>query len=213
VGAAELLSLCSIFNEGEMKMKHVVTAAALVVLAAGSMARGSTIWDEFASGDLSDNRLSPNLFNLSVGSNVLVGFMAGADGQGAFDREFFSVTVPAGATLERIDLLFYESPDEAAFIGIQPGAIFEPDPSDVGPGDLLGFTLFGPPDVGTDLLADMSMLGQGFSTPLGAGTYAFWAQQTGDATAWTASFIVVPTPGVVGALALGAMATMRRRRA
>lgn len=193
-------------------MKYVIASVAVSVLAAAASA--TTIWDEAVQGDLSGDRLTPNTFALSAGPNDIRGVLSGFDDQGNLDRDFFTIVVPSGFQLTRLDLLAYDSPDFAAFIAIQPGTIFFPDPNDAGPSDLLGWTLFGPFDVGTNILPDIAANGQTFSTPLPAGSYTFWAQQTGDSTTYTGSFVVelIPTPGVATLGALAALALGRRRR-
>lgn len=193
-------------------MKTRAWCAAVLVL--GTAAHGQTLWNEVTQGDLSDDRFNPTVLNLTEGSNILFGVIDGDDGNGSIDRDYFSVTIPQGHVLARIDLLLYLSEDFAAFVGIQPGPIFPNDPDIVLPGDLLGWAVFGPTDEGTNLLLTMSMNGQTFTPPLPAGTYTLWAQQLDSFTEWTPDFVVeaVPAPGVLAVLGLGVAACARRRR-
>ena len=63
----------------------------------------------------------------------------------------------------------------------------------------------------------MGANGQGFTPPLPAGTYSFWAQQTGEPTIDILDFVVtVPSPGTALPLAVSAIGLARgrvRRRA
>lgn len=190
------------------------TRAFLLSLAlAAAPAAADVLYNEFLQGDLSDNRLAPTAFVLGPGQSTLFGVMEGEYPDNTFDRDYFSVTVPAGYVLSGLLLEAYVSDDFAAFIGIQPGPIFPNDPDTVLPGDLLGWALFGPQTVGQDLLTNMGQNGQGFDLPLPAGTYTFWAQQIGPYTEWVATFQVdVPSPGAATVLGLGVLGALRRRR-
>src|SRR5688572_20519470 len=198
-------------------MFNLLSVRCTVVIAAmgvsGAPARGDVIWNEPAQGDLSDDRFAPTPLVLSEGSNELFGVMQGGDGE-VFDRDFFSVTVPEGHVLSRIVLRFYFSVDRTAFIAVQPGAVFTEDPDAPDPSAILGWTHFGPADVGDDLLALMGMNGQGFVPPLGAGTYSFWAQQADNFTEYALDFVVeVPGPGGAGVMVMLIGLAGGRRRA
>src|SRR6186713_630801 len=132
------------------------------------------LYDEFAQGDLSNNRFSPTPFNLPVGISQLLGNMEGDVG-GVIDRDYFSITIPQGHVLSQLVLEQYFSNDPVAFIAIQPGPIFPNDPATVTPEDLMGWLHFGAEHVGLDLLPLMGAQGQTFSPPIQAGTYSFWA--------------------------------------
>ncbi|MDX2114302.1 MAG: MYXO-CTERM sorting domain-containing protein [Planctomycetota bacterium] len=190
--------------------RGVVVAA--LALAASSV-HGATIWNESSQGDLPDDRLTPGVFVLAQGDNILEGVLEGFRPDGSLDRDFVTLTILPGFRLTRIDLLDYQSDDFAAFIGVQPGAVFFPDPDDVTPNDLLGWALFGPQDIGTDILPDIGAQGTGFTPPLEAGTYALWIQQTGTLTNYSASFVVeqIPAPGAAS-LVLVSLGLLRRRR-
>jgi hypothetical protein len=165
------------------------------LLTSPSPVRAAVLWNELASGDLSGDRFNPTQFTLNPGDNELFGILAGDDGQGGYDRDYYSVTVPAGHVLSQAVLTLYSSPDFKSFIGIQPGPIFPNDPDTVEPEDLLGWEHFGPDHQDADLLALMGVNGQGFVPPLAAGTYTLWAQQIDDFTEYTLDFIVeVPEP-------------------
>ncbi|MEL7482801.1 MAG: hypothetical protein AAFN41_00465, partial [Planctomycetota bacterium] len=131
-------------------------------------------YDELVDGDITDDRFAPLELMAADGVNTLSGTVV--DG----DRDYFRFTVPAGSELVAINLVDYQSPDFAAFLGIQQGSTFTVDPELPDPGPLLGYVLYGPPAVGTDLLPDIGAgFGAiGFTGFLPAGEYVFWNQQT-----------------------------------
>ncbi len=187
----------------------------LCILAAPAAVHANDLWVELIHGDLSDDRFAPTPFTLVEGDNFLYGVMTGAFPEGGYDIDYFSVTVPAGFQLAALTLDHYDSPDFAAFLGIQPGPIFPNDPGDVAPGDLMGFVHMGPQYIGQDLLPIMASMGYGFTPPLPAGVYSFWAQQIDDYTDWTGNFVVsaVPEPSSLAMLMLGGtVCSVRRRR-
>lgn len=188
--------------------------AAALVGAVSTLAPAQILWQESLQGDLSDDRLDPTDFALAEGGQLLLGVLSGGDGEGNIDRDYFSVSVPAGAVLARMDLIQYFSQDFAAFIGIDRGPVFSISPEEATPDALFGWALFGGEEIGEDLLPLMGENGTGFMPPLPEGVYTFWVQQTGEATVWAANFFVeeVPGPGAVWVLALGVTRMSRRRR-
>ena len=189
-------------------------AAALSLLVPSAVALADTLWNELSQGDLSDDRLAPTALQLVDGDNVLFGALEGSRPLGGIDRDYFSLTVPAGLRLASMILDLYDSPDQTAFVAIQPGSIFPNEPDNVGPNDLMGWAHFGPTDVAQDLFPKMSSNGYGFIAPLPAGTYTLWAQQLDDYTSWNAIFVVtpVPAPAPLAALACWACAIAGRTR-
>lgn len=186
----------------------------LTVFGLPGFSHAADLWNEAVQGDLSDDRLNPSAFALQDAGNTLRGVLEGVRSDGGVDRDYFSITIPDGFQLSSITLDAYTSSDFVAFIGIAPGATFPFDVASVNADDLLGYALFGPFDVGNDLLAAMGQNGQGFTAPLTAGTYTFWAQQTGEYTEYTATFNVtpVPVPGALSLLGVTAACAIRRRR-
>ena len=185
--------------------------AALAAAVFASTASAQFGYDELVDGDLTDDRANPFELIAADGVNVLSGTVV--DG----DRDYFRFTVPAGSELVAINLTNYDSPDFAAFLGIQSGSEVTVDPDNPAPNDLLGFVLYGPFEVGTDILDDMgSAFGViGFTGALPAGEYSFWNQQTGpDVTSYTFEFVIRPIPAPASAALLGAggLLAMRRRR-
>lgn len=196
----------SMFN---MRGLGVVAVAVLAPLAG---AQAQVIWDEANQGDLSDDRLAPTSLLLGAGDNRLLGVLEGTDTEGNPDRDYYSITIPAGFALSQIVLESYVSEDGGAFSAIESGATFPLSPDDATPANLMGWVIFGVATPNQDLLPTMDANGMGFDIPLGAGTYTFWTQQTGSATTYTWNFVVVPAPATAGVFGLGLLAAARRRR-
>lgn len=186
----------------------------LAVFCAAPAASATVLWNEMTNGDFSGDRLAPTPLTLSLGDNELFGIVGGNPGMGDADLDYFRITIPAGLQLSSLFLDFYESPDFVAFLGVQAGPIFTVDPVDASDELLLGWTHFGPSQVGHDLLPLMGVHGTGFTPPLPAGTYTFWAQQLDDYTDWTGRFVVteIPAPAPAVAMILGLSAITPRRR-
>lgn len=169
------------------------------------------IWDENIQGDLTDDRFNPEHLSLSIGSNVLIG------NTGFSDRDYFRFSLAPGQALTSIVLRDYVSVDDISFLAVQEGTFITEDPLNANVGNLLGWTFFGAPEIGVDLLPLMgSNWGSiGFTPPLTGPNYAWWLQQTGDPTSYVLEFNVVPEPStlaVIGTmLAMGARRRPRRR--
>jgi MYXO-CTERM domain-containing protein len=208
-----------------MHMQTGRCAIALVVAGlAASSASGVIIYTE--GPDLSNNQGAPTPFTLAPGINSIQGSVAG--GTGGDQQDWVAVTIPAGFVLSSYVLASYVSTDQQGFTGFQIGSSFVG--SALSAGSYTGFSHFGtnatngslPPAnlVGQDLLPIMANPladpgAQGFTPPLGAGTYTFLIQQTGSAlTSYQFDFGVTqaPAPGVLALGALGAAGAMRRRR-
>lgn len=138
--------------------------------------------DEAVSGDLANAPDAPTSVSLVLGSNEIRGLTGRAVAGGPVDRDFFTFTIPAMQTLTAIHVL----PGTAGaggggleFIGAVNGSSFG-STVPTSPSSLLGYHLFGAGDVGSDILGAIGAGGgaMGFTGPLGAGTYAFWVQET-----------------------------------
>lgn len=170
-------------------------------------AHAATVYDEAVNGDLSDNNLSPTVVGLGVGQNLIMGSTIH---QPSLDRDFFTVTIDAGRTLNAVLLSSYTNTDDLSFIGYTAGGQFTAlDLSGVDGWGLIG----GPPgvSVGGDVLGFLA------GGPVGPGTYSFWLQETSGSTTYTLDYQVsaVPLPAalplfVSGLLGLGAMARRTR---
>lgn len=188
-----------------------------------SHAHASIFWTEGTDGDLSNDRTAPNTFTLSSGANSLIGNVGGSESQ-----DFLTLTINSGFNLSSIVLSSYSSTDGQGFLGVQPTSIFDANLFDTS--KYLGYTHFGtsaqngslpPADlVGQNLLplmgdnVNISQGAQGFTPPLGPGTYAFVVQQLGASTAYQFDFGVTPVPEpssqVVVGLLCGALFFWRR---
>jgi hypothetical protein len=193
----------------------VVAPVAVVVLVAGTpVAQAGVLWNENSSGDLSDNWLAPTPTTLSLGSNTVAGTTGERD-DGSVDRDYFTIFIPAGVVLSEILHVDYFSNDQVAFIGVQAGSVM-PDPNTVGSDSLLGWSLFGPSTVGTDMFDGLSTPrypgGGFFPLATGPATYTFWVQQTGENTLYEFDFVTIPSPGAAGLAGFGLLASLRRRR-
>jgi hypothetical protein len=202
----------------EVPMRQRTFLAAVFTIALAARSAAAFGYFESTSGDLADVGSAPNAFTLVNGANLVVATTT----QG--DLDYFSVTVPAGLYLNRIDLLQFDSSDDLAFLAVQSGATFTEPPTGTDVGNLLGWTHFGTSGtatLGTNILDDLGAGAGaiGFLPPLHPGTYTFWVQQT-DPTPVTYRFFFVgapipaPEPGtwLTTALGLAFLAASRRRR-
>jgi hypothetical protein len=108
-----------------------------------------------------------------------------------------------------------------AFIAVTSGPMI--DPAVATAGDLLGYYLFGPPDIGQDILDNLAIsdtdpqgfgAAQGFTAPLGPGAYTFWVQEGTSSIVYRLELNVIPEPAsiVLVSIGLGALLLGRRGR-
>jgi hypothetical protein len=154
-------------------------------------------YSESTDGDLSNSRIQPTPFPLSVGTNMLTA-TSGIDG----DLEYVRADVPVGTRLASLVLQSYTSTSAAAFIGMRSGTII---PENATVSNLSGYTLFGAQlgNIGHDILPQMGTAfgAMGFTPPLPTGSYFFWLEQpSAVATTYQFNFNVesLAPPGVVG---------------
>lgn len=187
--------------------------ASLAALAFSQPTTAATIWNEAVNGDLSGNRLAPTALSLSLGTNTILGNVVFGD------LDYFTFTVPAGASFAALRLLSYGSGEDVAFLAIQSGSVFTEPSIGANPANLLGYTHLDTTFVGTDILDDLGASnGQvppahGFSPPLGPGPYSFWLQQLNTSTSYSYEVVLVPEPASAAFLVLGlaSLAVARRR--
>lgn len=178
-------------------------------------------WNEAINGDLSGDGLTPTALSLAAGSNAVRGTTGRASAGGPVDRDYFTVTVPAGHQLSELNVLPGTlALGDGSFIGLMAGSQFTVPPTTQTADGLLGWTLFSDSNIGDDLLGFMSTPSfgsEGFSPPLPAGSYSFWVQETSvGVSTYGLSLVVtaVPEPAsaltLLGGLALLAAALKRR---
>jgi len=169
-------------------MRHAVLGTLALSLLLAQSAGAVVLHDEGVNGDLSNDRLAPTALFPAVGTNSIIATSVFGD------REYFSLTVPAGTHLTAINLVSFSTAD-LAFIGVQSGSTFTQPPTGADVTKLLGYTHFGPDGGATgDILDDMGTGpgSIGFVPPLPSGTYTFWAQQLNGPTTYQLDFVVAP---------------------
>lgn len=180
---------------------------ALFYLPSASLA---AVYDEAVDGDLSNQRLAPTALSIGLESNRLLGNIH------SNEVDYFTIRVPTGSVMSAIVVDDYRSLNSRAFIGFQAGTTVSFEPIDADPALLLGYAHYGfDTPAGTNLLPIMATAfgAAGFTSPLAAGDYTFWLNQTEPIdAAYAFSFVVVPEPAMASLLiAAGAIAASRRR--
>ncbi len=166
----------------------------------------ATDYNEAVSGDLSNLGLAPTAIGrLTPGSNSVFG----TTGRGAagLDRDYFTITIPAGYNLVSLtELPGTTVGGNVSFLGVQAGTQVTVPSSPSNAVGLLGWTHYGSDDILTNLLPRMgvpSLGSTGFSIPLAAGEYSFWIQDF-NAGRFTYGFDfgvqAVPEPGSLAPL-------------
>jgi len=187
---------------------------AAALLAPGAWA--ATVYDEGVSGDLSGNGLSPTFVAMAGGSNVVMGTTGRENG--IVDRDYFSITVPAGWLLTAITPMATTGVvGTSAFIGLESGT--QVTTPVTGPATtLLGWHHYVVADVGVNILPAIGAGAGaiGFTGPLGAGNYAVWVQETGVGTVpyvmdFTLSAVPEPASALMLLVGLVGVAALRRR--
>jgi hypothetical protein len=197
------------------------------VVLSSAHAENHIAWDESVSGDLSNLGSSPTVVSLLPGSNLIRG-VTGRSG-GVVDRDYFSFTLPTGWQLDTLTVLpgtTFVNPSDAAFIAVQAGPQVTVDPTGGSPQGLLGWVHYSENDLQTDILGLMGIGfgATGFASPLPAGVYSFWIQNTATgSSAYNLDFAVSLVPelpavalwaaGLAGLAGMRAARTRRGRRA
>lgn len=174
---------------------------------------GSVAYDETVSGDSSTNFTSPTNISLNYGSNQILGSTGRV--AGVVDRDYFTFTLSQYQRLASITVLANTTGDgsgaQTAFISIQSGNTGTNPATAQIPlaASLLGYYLFGPADIGQDILDNMAasnsafIAAQGFTAPLNHGTYTVWIQETANPINYGFNLQVVPEPESLMLMGLG----------
>lgn len=202
----------------------LVVVAGLIIALVVSRAQGAILWNEAVDGDLSGNQSAPNAFTLLPGTNAIIGSLRTSSSTD--NQDWIALTVPSGMQLGAVVLKSYVSTDQQGFTGVQAGTNFVGSVNS--PGSYLGYAHFGTGAqngalpatnlVGVDILPIMgnttlAVGSQGFTPPLGSGTYTFLIQQTGSAaTSYEFDYVVIPEPATVLLVALGCGVIFLRRQ-
>lgn len=199
----------------------VETLGAIALLAGAFLANvaGAATYNEGVDGDLSDNPAAPTAWMLEAGANALIG----AAGLGTTaDFDLIAFTVPAGHQLDSLTLnSFSNSGSYQSFLGMQAGAAWTTGfDFGVAGETLLGWVLFDPGDVGSNLLPEIGVNGAafvlngGFTPPLGSGTYTMLLQDTASQFTYgfTLNVSAVPEPATAGLAAIGLLGVCWQRR-
>jgi hypothetical protein len=209
-----------------------VLAGATLGLAANANA---TNYDEGVQGDLSDSAAAPtDLGALTLGDNLIVGssIPSGSPipgGHGALtvqDNDFFTFAISRGEVLSQFVLRGDSTivSGDRFFLGIYAGTTSPVDPTNPSPAGLLGYTLPGAPQIGTDLLPALAAsdepgfppLPTHFSGSLPAGNYTVWLVDGDSPVDYDLDLTVSPVPEpatwVVMMAGLGLTGAVLRRR-
>jgi hypothetical protein len=189
-------------NMRRLRLRWLTQAAAAGLALASAPALAVNGHDE-TNGDLSNVNTSPTPVTVGLGDNLFLG-TTGKTGD-VIDRDYFTFTIAAGQQLTAIMVLPGTTSIAGAnldnplsFIGLEAGSTVT-NPAAPVVGDLLGYTHYGPGLIGSDILDNIGAGAgaQGFTGPLGAGTYSVWIQEANVGTAHYAfDFILgaVPEP-------------------
>jgi hypothetical protein len=184
------------------RLRSLTQAVALAALMLGSApAVADTSYSETGSGDLSNSNTSPTPLTFGVGNNLVSGTTGSANS--VIDRDYFTFTLAPNQQLSAILVLEgttsipgRDPQNPLSFIGLEAGGSLT-DPGAPVVGALLGYTHYGPSLIGTDILDNIGAGAgaQGFSGPLGAGTYSVWIQEANVGTAnYGFNFLVASVP-------------------
>ncbi|MEM7210665.1 MAG: hypothetical protein AAF479_02050, partial [Pseudomonadota bacterium] len=141
-------------------------------------------YQEDLDGDLSGDNLAPTTISLPTsGTFTVQADQQGSAVTGGRDIDYLNFTVAAGSQIDSILLDNYveSSADGGAFYGIGVGPTLPGAPGGQSAGDLIGGLIFDESEIGQDILAlGNGALGTGgFTSPLEAGVYTMWFNQTG----------------------------------
>ncbi|MEO1585445.1 MAG: GC-type dockerin domain-anchored protein [Planctomycetota bacterium] len=144
--------------------------------------RNNTVHNETVDGDLSDDPNAPSALAFDLGSNVVEGQVNLSNDTTNGDRDFITLSVPAGQVLTGLTLLDWD-PDNIGFIAVNAGSTgFVP--SGATDAQFLAGVLVDTSNQGDNLLANLvsqSVTQNSLSKPeLPEGDYTFVIQQTSN---------------------------------
>lgn len=186
-----------------MAYARILTVAAVVSTVGLVGAASAADYDESVDGDLGDQANGPTIFDVELGTNTVRGTV-GDDG--SLDEDFISFTIEASEGISAITLT------DAEFTGGNFSTGFRLY-ADLGSGlEQVSSGSFDLGDIGTDFLTVWDLSDVGGSAPLGPGTYGVLLAEFTPGQDYTFAIDVVPAPGSMAFLGLGALAATRRRR-
>lgn len=180
------------------RLQNLATVAAV---AAASGLASADIYDESIDGDLASVDAGPTIFNLSVGTNTVIGTVGDTDFE-----DFVGFNIAAGQELTAITLTSFVTAGGNTSTGFrlytdQGGGWFQASSGSMVPGD-----------VGTNFLNVWDLSDVGGSAPLGPGNYGVVLAEFTAGQSYSFDIVVTPTPGSLAILGLGGLAAARRRR-
>jgi len=180
----------------------LIALVPLLPLLAGDPAVAAE-YDEALDGDISGDRFAPTAIALEPGENRVRGFFGLSAVPNVADLDYFTLDVPAGYELRNIVLAALEAGGANSFLGLAVGAQFPLAPNVPDPSPLLAWAHVYTAQVGLDLMPAVL----GLSSPLPAGRYTFWSNETDTSAqasfAYQFNVVAVPEPGTALLLALG----------
>jgi hypothetical protein len=196
-----------------------IILVSVTIWSVGDSLSADIAWDESSQGDLSGDPLAPTPIILGLGSNDVIGTVAGPDDV----RDFFTFNIPDGLKFPAIFLIEYVDiasggDGNTGFIHIDDETTTViPDAGNIH--TVLGAThvdrtIFpNTTDNVLETLSDAPLGGSGFLVPLGPGDYTMNIQQTGTPlTGYTLRFLVVPEPSSSLFFGLAGLLLFRLRR-
>jgi hypothetical protein len=218
----------SLFNiKTASERSHTSTRLALALFGCACAFTAQPAWagvsySEAVSGDLSNSGLTPTSVSVGLGQNQVFGSTGRA--AGVVDRDYFTLTVPAGLQLTSIVVLpGTTTAGSVSFIGMESGNQVTLPTSAATAAGLLGWKHYTPGN--GNILPDMAIPANGssgFTPPLSAGSYAFWVQELGTGSfdygfdfgleAVATQNVPDAGPGLLGCAAVGALVAFGRRR-
>ncbi len=176
--------------------------AMAAALGAGGLASASD-YDEMFDGDLPGIADGAYFFDVELGDNSVTGTV-GDDG--GLDEDFIAFTVEAGEALSAITLTGFVPSGGNTSTGFRLYADLGSGLEQVGPGS------FTTNDIGVNYLTVWDLSDVGGSIPLGPGVYGVVLAEFTPNQAYSFDITIIPAPGSLAFLGVGALAMTRRRR-